>query len=226
MRNVKRVGALMGVLALTALALAATASAEVHLWAWLPGAAGTHFSGKSGKATLQEKGGTNTAITCKESKITEKESELTSPATAATLGKAVLEFSGCKAFGVAVESLGNASGIIIANLKLHNCLIAGGSTHGVIIEPEPLHIDVPATGLLVNVGGSFVAEVKAATNPSLTWELVVEQKEGKQAISSCEGGSALSLTSNTDNGGTNLAGQEAKEGSITFSSETKEEAMS
>jgi hypothetical protein len=212
-------GCALAALVIAALSGAAAASAEIILWKWLPGAAGEHFSGKTGKTTLQEtreEGGLGTAVTCKESKLVERESELTSPATDATLATALITFSGCKAFGVAIESLGDLSGVILARLALHNCIISG-TTKGVIIEPEPFHVDVPATGLLIEIGGHFIAEIKAAAPPAVLWTLVISQREARQAISTCEGAiGSFTLTADTDANGPKRAGFEALEPSITF----------
>lgn len=227
MRQSKLVGTLVAaLLALAALALASVAPAEITLWKWLPGAAGEHFSGKTGKFTIQEtkeEGGLGTALTCKESKLFEKESELVSPATGATLALAILELSGCKAFGVAMQSLGDPSGIVLMHLELHNCIISGGSGDGVIVEPLPVHLDVPATGLLIDIAGRYIVEAKSAEARAKSWQLAIEQKEGKQALKECTGaGETYTLTSNTDNNGAKKAGEEAREASIAFAKNAQE----
>jgi hypothetical protein len=212
---------------LAVLVVVPMASAEIHLWVWLPGDAGTHFSGKSGKNTLQEttaEAGLGATLTCKESKLSEKESELTSPATDANLALAIIEKSGCKELGVAAPSLGDASGIVLEHVELHNCNIAKGSGRGVIVEPLPVHVDPPATGLLTVFDGAYIAELKpVGAPPAKTWELVLEQKEGQQSIKECEGGAAINLTANTDNNGVKKAGAEMKETTITFT--VAQEAM-
>jgi len=218
MRTFKLIGTMIAVLAFMGLAIASSASAEITLWQFLPGAAGTLFSGSSGKATLQIKG--SGTITCKESKLTEKESEITST----TLGLAILSFSGCKAFGLAAKSLGDAAGVILVHLHLHNCTLVGGG-RGVILEPLPVHIEIPSTALLITVRGSFVAELKAVgAQPTKSWELVVAQKEGVQSIEKCEGGTALTLESEVDASGKFIqSAEEAEKGTIEFA--TAQEAM-
>ncbi len=214
MRSFKIAGALIAVVAFTCLAIASSASAEITLWKFLGVKAGTHFSGKSGKATLQVKG--SGTITCKESKTNEKESEITEPEENPTLTLAILVFSGCKAFGLAAESLGEASGTIRTHLHAHNCVLENGNP-GTIIEPLPIHIDIPSTGLLILVEGSFVAEaVPVGAQPTKTWELVVSQKEGVQGIEKCKGGTALSLVSSVDGEAFTQSGEEAKEGSLEY----------
>jgi hypothetical protein len=215
MRILKLAGALIAVLALTAVATA-TASATEILWPWLPGAEGTKFTGKSAKATLQIKG--SGSITCAESSA---EGEIQKEKT---LGLAVINFGkACTIAGLPVNSLGDASGTILVHVEIHNCLIATGR-YGLLIKVLPLHLEIPSTKLLLSVEGALIAEVTPANKKAAKFNLVVEQKEGKQTIEKCEGGTAQTLLTSLDGGEFKVSAEEAKEGTITFT--TEQEVMS
>jgi len=195
MRKFKLAGTSIAALALTSLAIAPTASSEITLKKALPGSAGTHFSGSSGKVAFQIKG--SGTITCKESKLTEKESELLVP----QLALYVSTLSGCKAFGLSAKALADAAGVLLVHWHLHFCRGPHGE-HMVILEPLPIHVEIPSTALLVTIRGSVVAELKpVGAEPTKTWEVIVAQKEGVQSIEKCEGGVALKLESEVDGSG-------------------------
>jgi hypothetical protein len=222
MRTFKIVGALLAVLALTAVA-AATASAEVVLWKFLPGKVGETFKGESGKAKLQAKG--SASIECKKSETKAKEGELLEEGATegkdATLALAFIHFSGCTSAGLAVKSDGDSSGIILDHLEIHSCTLSGGRW-GLLIATLPVHIEVVATGLLFVVTGNFVSELVAAEGPpSKKWNLNINQTEGKQEIESCEGGTAQSLQTAIDGGANIQSGEAAKEGAIEFEKEAQ-----
>ncbi len=212
MRTFKLAGAIFVALASTALAIASTASAEITLWRFLPGEANTLFSGTSGKATLQVVG--SGTITCKESKVGLHQGELLDETSAL----AVISFSGCKAFGLAAESLGNNLGFILAHVEIHTCVIDGFLGHfGLIVEVLPLHVDIPSTGLLITVDGGFIALVAPlGVEPTTTWRLNIAQVEGKQEIETCEGGEAYTLESSVDSGAFERSGEAVVEGTFTF----------
>jgi hypothetical protein len=224
MRTFKLLGALLAVLALAAIA-SATASAEEILWKWLPGKAGETFKGGSGKATLTEKGGAT--ISCKKSETKAKEGELLEEGATegkdAILGLAFIHFSGCTAFGVATNSLGDSSGIILVHAEIHDCLIAPNH-FGLLIKPLPVHLEVPLVGTLLVVTGDFVALVEPAggTTPNKVWNLNITQAGGVQTIEKCEGGEKETLLTETNHNGTQVqSGEEAKEGSIEFEKEAQ-----
>ncbi len=209
MRILKLAAATAAASALAAFAVATTASAEITLWKYLGLPVGTHFSGRTGKATLQIKG--SGTITCKESKLTEKESEITEPEANPTLALAIITFTGCKAFGLADESLGAASGTIVAHLHMHNCALENGGP-GEIVEPLPIHIEIPSTGLLITIEGRFVLELTpVGAQPTKIWDPVIEQKEGVPAITKCQGGEALTLSTSVDGSEFTPSAEEAKE---------------
>lgn len=217
MRILKLTGALLVVLAFTAVA-AATASATETLWVWLPGAEGTAFTGKSKTATLQMTDAKKQTIICTASTTTK--GEIT---TEKTLGLAIIEFTGCTSAGVAVNSEGDTSKVILVHVELHDCLIATGHP-GILILVLPLHIEIPALKALVLVLGSLVALVEPANKKAKEFKLNVTQKEGKQGIEKCEGGTAETLLAELNTEGFKPAGEEAKEGSISFTA-TEQEAM-
>ena len=99
------------------------------------------------------------------------------------------------------------------HLEIHNCLIKAGDP-GLLIKVLPLHVEAPATKLLVTLEGAFIALIKeAAANK---FELNIKQTEGKQEIEKCEGGTAQSLTAKTDSEPTRNAGLEMSETFIEF----------
>jgi hypothetical protein len=212
MRAIKLAGAMILVLAFSAVAVA-TASAAETLWRWLPGAAKTAFTGTSGKSLLQVKGGLS--ITSPKSKTTGEITE------GSNLGLALITFETSTTAGLPVNSLGDASGLILVHLELHNCLIKAGHK-GVLIAILPLHLEVPSTKLLITIEGDLVALVPGTKGKTFT--LNVEQKEGVQAVEKCEGGTAMTLKTSDDGGAFVQSGQETKEGSITFTS-VEQEAM-
>ncbi len=214
MRTFKLVGALFAVLAFTAFATA-TASAAELLWEMLPGTTGTAITGKSGKATLQIKGGGS--ITCAES--TGKEGEITSERT---LGLVWILFGpNCTAFGNPVNSLGEEPGFILVHVHYHQCLVEPGVL-GWLLKLLPLHLEIPATSLLLSVQGALVGSVTAGKGKTFT--LTVKQKAGQQAITHCEGSKGeVKLETSLDGGEFIQSGEEAKESTVTFAAE--QEAM-
>jgi hypothetical protein len=131
----------------------------------------------------------------------------------AKLALAILHLTGCKAFGLASNSLGDAKETILVHLEIHNCLIKAGDP-GFLIKVLPVHVEAPATKLLITLEGAFIALIKeAAANK---FELNIKQTEGKQEIEKCEGGTAQSLTTKTDAEPTRNAGLEMKETFMEF----------
>jgi len=184
------------------------------LWRWLPGATGTKFTGTGGKALWQVKGGLS---------ITSPSSTTTGEITegGGSLGLALISFTKSTTAGLPVNSLGDASGVILVHLELHNCLIKAGS-RGLLMLALPVHLEVPSTKLLVNLEGGMVALIGGSK--SKTFTLSIEQKEGVQAIEKCEGGAAQTLKTSVDGGASTQTGFEAKELSITFTT-IEEEVM-
>jgi hypothetical protein len=206
MRVLKLVAALIVLPVLSAVAVA-TASAAETLWRWLPGAAKTAFTGTSGKSLLQVKGGLS--ITSAKSKTTGEITE------GSNLGLALITFETTTTAGLPINSLGDASGIVLVHAELHNCLIKAGD-RGLLIKVLPLHLEVPTTKLLITLEGSYIALVGGSKGKMFT--LAIEQKEGKQTIEKCEGGTADTLLTSDDGAGFVQTGAEAKEAAITFTS--------
>ncbi len=220
MRIFKLAGALVLVLAFSAVAVA-TASAAETPWQWLPGSVGETFTGKSGAAELQQKGGA--VINCASSTVLltdatlKVSSELTEGTTGldAKGGLAVIHFTGCKSLGAAINSDGDEKEIILAHVELKNCMISiAKKQFGILFKTLPIHLEIPAVKQLINVEGSFVAEIKSVTK--LQYTLVIEQKEGKQTIEKCEGGEAETLKSKVGAGVNTQSGEGAAAGEITF----------
>jgi hypothetical protein len=223
MRTAKLIGALLVVLVLSSVAVA-TASAAETLWKWLPGTVGETFTGKTGKTTIQltEVEKTKPSFTCTKSLLLLPKSELLKEGSTegkdATLALGILHLEGCTSFGVPANSEGDASGIILVHLEIHNCMInAAKKEFGLLITPLPLHLEFPAVKKLMLVRGAYIAKLegKEATK-QLVFPLIVEQKEGKQTIAKCEGGLENSLEASLDDKTFVKAGLETKEGTIGF----------
>jgi hypothetical protein len=215
MRVFKLTGAMVIVLAFTAIATA-TASAAETLWTWLPGATGTKFTGSSGKATLEKK--STGKITCESSTAA---GEITGEKT---LALATVDFKGCTAFGLSALTLGDSKGLILVHLEIHNCRIATGSNAGLLIKPLPVHITIPSIGTLLLIEGSFVAELKPNKKLAKTFELVIAQSKGVQALEKCEGGKAETLLTSENGGAFEQSGEEAEKGTIAWTT-IEQEAM-
>jgi hypothetical protein len=224
MRMFKPLGVLIAMLAIAAIATA-SASAEVTLWKFLPGKVGETFKGGGGKATLQQKGGSS--LNCKKFEIKAKGGELIEEGATegedATLALAVVEFTGCTAFGLfSAHSLGSAKGVIRTRVKIHTCLIAP-DIYGLLIEPLPLHIEVDTVNELTVITGSFIAQVTPEGAPAKLWSLNIKQAGGEQEIGKCEGGTSQTLVSENQENGTQLqSGELVSEGFIEFEKEAQE----
>jgi len=210
MRAFKLVGAMMLVIAFSAIGVSTASAVELVLWHFLPGTKATAFTGKSGKSLLQVKGGLA---------ITSPESTTTGELTDGSLALAIIDFVKSTSAGLPVNSLGDASGVILVHLELHNCILEDSSL-GVLIEILPLHLEVPSTKLLITITGSLVTSISSGKGK--TYTLTVEQKEGKQAIAKCKGDPEDTLLTSVDGGAATQSGQESKAGSITFTSVEQE----
>ncbi|HUA74309.1 MAG TPA: hypothetical protein VL988_06080 [Solirubrobacteraceae bacterium] len=210
MRGFKLVATLLAVLALGAIA-AATASAAPE---FLPGAAGTTFTGKSKKAKLQVKEGAT--IECSGSKAS---GELLGKTTALF----IVTFEGCKSLGLAANSLGDSSGIILVHVEAETCFINLSPLEaGLIIKPLPVHIEVPAAEQLVLVEGDFAAKIEPINTSTTSGTLVIAQKGGVQSIDGCRN-AANELVKHTlttvenENTSPKQSGEEAAEGTLSLS---------
>ncbi len=211
MRVFRLIVVLATVLAVAAIGVT-TASASI-----LPGVKGTKITGKSGKATLQVKEGTKgekpgPSITC------EKSTTASGEVLSTTEALAVITFENCTTLGLATNSLGDPVKTILAHVEVTDC---PDTPTGRALEFKllPLHLEVPSTKLLLLVEGSVLGLITPVGKKATTFTLTIEQKEGKQAVEKCEGGTAKTLTTSIDGSAAIQSGQEAKEGTLTFAAE-------
>jgi hypothetical protein len=199
MRILKLAGALVAMLAFSAVAVA-TASAAETLWRWLPGSVGETFEGKqtveTGKLTTASK----LIILCKAGSLLLVGSELTEKEDAenkkdATLGLATIHFEKCTAAGLAANSLGDASGVILVHIEIHNCVISEKPLEfGLLILPLLIHIEVPSAGLLIEIleKGLFIARIKPDVGDETKHNFLITAKSKVAGVSQdpekCEGG--------------------------------------
>jgi hypothetical protein len=203
-------GAAILIAAAFAILSASATSAGAALPELLPGAKGTKFTGKGGKATLQIKGGST--VTCTSAT---GEGELTT----STTGKGTIDFKGCSAFGLSINSLGDASGTVLITGETSICYVnAKAKEVGVVTHiPEAgVHIEVPSVGLLLIKKGAFIVLASPVNTTTTTFTGVLQQKEGKQAITKCEGGPEEIVLVSTDGGAFTQAGVEIEKDSLTF----------
>jgi hypothetical protein len=196
MRTFKLIGVLACVSALSAIAVT-PAIAEV-----LPGKAGTTITGGSEKATLQVKGGAS--ITCPKS--------TSSGEVLGTSGLLInISFGiGCTTAGLPVNSLGDASGVILVHAEVSLCF----GFPFLRIKILPLHLEVPSTKLLLTIEGTVLGVVEEKVSKT-TFPLTITQKEGKNTEEKC-GKETLILSTSTDGGAFVQSGEEAKNASLTF----------
>jgi hypothetical protein len=225
MRIYKLIGALVVVLAFSALTIVATASAEEILWKWLPGSVGETFTGKSGKATLF--GETKKSkIVCEKSLVlltweklsSELLKEGSTEGKDATLALAFIHFEGCKVEGIfPMESLGDASEVILAHLEIHNCMIKKGH-FGLLIKTLPVHVEVLVANLLILLEGAFIALIEPLPKDELKnhFLLNIKMTEGLQELKLCEGGKEDTLTAKDDAEPVENTSEEALEGLLLF----------
>jgi len=233
MRLAKLASAIVVVLAFSAMAVA-TASAAETLWKWLPGSVGETFKGKSGKATLTSNfGGSAFAINCTKSLVLltdEKEkasSELLKEGSTegkdATLALIMIDFEGCTVTGgLAANSVGDKSGIILVHVEAHNCMIKlEPNDFGILLKPLPVHIEVPAVkGQLILVIGDVLGLLEGNEGEKLlTFKLNLKtvKSEGKeQEFLKCVGGEKEELLASLDGITFVSAREEVKEGTLEF----------
>jgi hypothetical protein len=219
MRTCKLIGALAMVLAIGAISVATASAAEV-LWKWLPGSAGETFTGKTGKITWQQIGGS--AITCTKSLIlltfggnsSELLKEGSTEGKDSTLALALMHVEGCKFAGLGINSVGDEKEIILIHLEIHNCMVATGD-FGLLIKYLPVSLEVPSVKLTMALEGAFIALVTAEKEKT-KFALSVKQTGGKQEIEKCKEGEAQTLKTKVDAGKNEQTGIEAAEPSITF----------
>lgn len=204
MRMFKFLGALIAVLAFSIIGVATVSAAEVE-WPFLPGSKGETFTGelhKETKATLQEEG--SGAINCKKLSILltdatlKASSELTGPKEKdSTNALAILHFSECEFAGLAANSAGDASGVILAHVEMHTCLIewlGKAKQDGVLVLPLEVVIEAlktPQLTVLDTKSTAFIAPLKKIGVSEYLLDAI--QTEGLQEVKKCEGGEENSL---------------------------------
>ena len=216
MRILRLIGVSALMLALTAITVS-SASASL-----LPGTAGTKITGKSGKSTLQVKGGAS--ITCKAS-TTSGEVKSTEEALI------IIWFTECTTGGLPVNSVGDAVKTILTHVEAGWCFdpIKGFYVYFGIL---PLKLEVPSVkGLTLEITGAVLGKVTPVEKKATTFAVELKQTGGKQEVGpeECTKSSGtkvkgVQLKTSTNGGAAVQSGQETAEGSLTFSAE--EEFMS
>jgi len=236
MRLFKLTGALIVVLAFSAISVA-TASAVETLWKWLPGSVGETFKGSSEVAkllALVEKGAKTVSITCKKSSILLTDAELkissellkegSTEGKDATLALIIIHFEGCEVSGTGllVKSTGDNAGIILVHIEAHNCMITKGD-FGVLLKPLPLVIEQMALGLKINVRGDALGLLEGKEKEKLlTFKLnlksagVETNKFKQQEFLKCEGGEVEKLEASLDGITFEPAAEEVTGGKLEF----------
>jgi hypothetical protein len=141
----------VAIIATIALSAIASATASAALPEFLPGAAGTKFTGTGGPSTLAtEKKGT---FECKSDTAS---GELT---TEKKLAIQTDDFKECKVLGIfGAHSLEDTEGIILVKSKLHLCYINKAKKEvGLLTELTPVHVEI--AGKLLVVKGDQVAQI-------------------------------------------------------------------
>ncbi len=215
MRTFKLISALIMVLAFTAI-VASTASAAETLWLFLPGLEGETFTAKSGKLTLQEK--TGAAIQCQETSISLVDGTIVG--TTKTLALAILHIGKCAVTGITFNSLGDPAGIVLKHVEIHTCIISTSPlVGGLLIKLLPLHLEVPAAKLLIEITGSFVAPITPNETKTKKYKLDIKQIAGLQEIKLCLGGSEETLLVSDDGKEPIQSGLEAENFELSFDNE-------
>jgi len=223
MRTFKLIGALIAVLAFTVLGVA-NASAAEKLWKFLPGSVGETGTGGSGTATLTSAGLT---IICKKSTITLSNLTLIEEGDAenkkdATLALGIIDFDECTTGGLAVNSVGDTSGLILVHVEIHTCLIAAND-FGLLIKLLQVHLVVPAVEkLLILIRGAVIGlfEGKEGTKAKTFGLKVATNAAKEQEITKCEGGEVNKLEAAFEAEKFNAAVENAEKGTLTFDGTT------
>jgi len=218
MKSIKLIGlSLLAVFALGAFA-AVSASAEEG---FLPTPKGTILV-LGGKSILE---GANTEnIKCE--KLDDSTITFTNDKTAS--GK--FHWLECTAaFGFQANSLGDAAGVILAEVKLLVCLdpkdVNGKllEAFGVAGEVSKLHLEVPTVGVLKEVNGIALGLVLTA-GPAKLWSVEFLGSKGAQTARSClQGANTINHTLNvkTDTGAAESASENVEAGLVQFPEEVK-----
>jgi hypothetical protein len=177
---------ILAAIAITAVAAitAATASAELGL---LPN---TTFTGKGGAGTLETLG--KSQVLCSKNTIalsTESSTEKDKH------GDFTIRFEGCKAFGLAFNSLGDTSGILLAAMLWLLCFISQGKLEmGILLKLDsPIHLEIPSLKTLFAIKGSAVGTITPDASKVTAFTVTFGQAAGDQTVTKCEGEAAEKL---------------------------------
>jgi hypothetical protein len=113
-------------------------------------------------------------------------------------GEITVDFTGCTALGFKANTLGDPEGTILVKAPFETCYVAESKEKaGIKITlPAPLHIEVPAVGVLISVLGSIAATITPLTE---TKNYVINFEgtaAGDPSITKCDG--EVSLLSAVD----------------------------
>jgi hypothetical protein len=101
-------------------------------------------------------------------------------------GTATLKWKGCTSAGIALNSLGDEKGVILAKVLLLLCLINLAKLEfGVAIEPdETIHLEASAAGILGELKGLFIGRLSSAKGKEFRVTLKAS-KLGEQEVKEC-----------------------------------------
>jgi hypothetical protein len=134
------------------------------------------------------------AIQCTKSEIKKGNGELLGETTLLF----IIELSGCSFVGINVNSLGDASGVILVHYEGEACTIGTKPlVGGLLLKPLPLHLEIPAEGSLLLQEGSFVVGFGTENKSTREFKLKIEQKEGKPSIEGCLNAEGTKMTPET-----------------------------
>jgi hypothetical protein len=196
-------------LSAVAICVAQCTPASAELPEALPGK--SKFTGKTGKVTFQVKGGAS--VICKSSTGS---GEITTTKS----GTGTIDFEGCTTVGLQIHSLGDEGSVILAKGEAVLCYLNKASHIVGLVVRLPVggvHVEVPATKLLLVKTGAFIFAVSPVNSKQTTFKEEAKQKEGKQEFEKCEGGAKEVLFLSTDAGEPVQTGVEGS-GEVTFES--------
>jgi hypothetical protein len=215
MRQAKRLKAtiIAAILAVLAVSAIASATATAAAPEFLPGAAGTQFTGKSGAGTLSSPSG---SIECTGDTTT---GELTGATK--KQGLVSIDFTGCKAFGlINAHSLGDSGSTILAHAELELCFIKSTSPLevGVLTLVLPLHIEVGTE--LLEVTGDAVGKITPLNTSTKVYSIAYKETNTKQEPAGCEGQTESLKTSKNEGTAVNSGEQTTEETTFTTVAQT------
>lgn len=212
MRKVKMVG--YSVLALLAISVVASASASAALPEFTP--VPNAFTAKSGKATLQQKGGAT--VTCKTSETTAKaKNEVKTEKT----GVYDILFLGCETLGKVCTGLTDtvAGSILSIGTFSISYLSKAAKTVGIKLETGEVHFECGAGAALLTVKGCALGSLEKVNTKTKTLTLNLTQKEGANELILDEAKTECKLLSQNEAKGFLQSGEGAVEAVITTEKE-------